>query len=195
MPNKDKGFFLGEEDGLIYDDPLGHKLAFFFKKEGSPSVVDLGCGTGHYVKKLRDHEIECDGFDGNPLTPALTRWIDSKPACSILDLTTPVVLEKKYDWVLSLEVGEHIPKRYESVFVDNLHNNNKMGIVLSWAVKGQGGNGHYNEQNNDYIKAIFEELEYVNDKKTENWLRANASLWWFKNTIMIFRKCNIKHEI
>ena len=188
MPDKDKGFFLGKEDGLFHDRKISHALAFFFKKEGGPSVVDLGCGTGHYVKELRDHGIKCDGFDGNPETPELTCWIESEPECGVLDLTESIVFEEEYDWVLSLEVGEHIPKKYETVFINNLHANNKEGIVLSWAIEGQGGNGHSNEQNNYYIKLIFEDLGYVNDKRIEGWLRENTSLWWFKNTIMVFRR-------
>jgi cyclopropane fatty-acyl-phospholipid synthase-like methyltransferase len=188
MPDNDKGFFIGAEDGLFYDHKLGEGLAYFLKTENCLSVVDFGCGTGHYVKNLRDHGIKCDGFDGNPSTPELTGWIESEPACGILDLTEPIVFEKKYDWVLSLEVGEHIPKEHEATFINNLHTNNKEGIVLSWAIEGQGGNGHNNEQNNDYIKSIFKSLGYTNDSKAEERLRQNTSLWWFRNTIMVFGK-------
>ena len=46
---------------------------------------------------------------------------------------------------MSLEVGEHLPKEFEDIFINNLDNNNNYGIVLSWAIKGQGGYGHYNE--------------------------------------------------
>ncbi len=90
--------------------------------------------------------------------------------------------------MLSLEVGEHIPKEYERVFIENLHRHNINGIVLSWALKGQGGFGHFNEQNNDYIKELMAEYGYFNDVEAENSLRKKATLWWFKNTIMVFRK-------
>ena len=89
---------------------------------------------------------------------------------------------------MSLEVGEHLPKKFEDIFINNLHQNNKNGIVLSWAVKGQGGYGHFNEQNNDYIKSKICKLGYINDIESENQLRKHSSLWWFKNTIMVFRK-------
>lgn len=69
---------------------------------------------------------------------------------------------------MSLEVGEHLPPQFEDIFIQNLHNNNKHGIVLSWAVKGQGGHGHFNEQNNDYVKSKICDLGYVNDVKSEN---------------------------
>jgi hypothetical protein len=48
------------------------------------------------------------------------------------------------DWVMSLEVGEHIDAKYESTFVDNLHRANRKGIILSWGLVGQGGHSHVN---------------------------------------------------
>ena len=89
---------------------------------------------------------------------------------------------------MSLEVGEHLPQQFEDIFIHNLHNNNKYGILLSWAIKGQGGYGHCNEQDNDYIKSKICELGYTNDFESENKLRNDSSLYWFKNTIMVFRK-------
>jgi len=89
---------------------------------------------------------------------------------------------------MSLEVGEHLPPQFEDIFISNLHNNNTCGMVLSWAVKGQGGHGHFNEQNNDYIKSKICKLGYANDVKSENKLRRDSTLGWFKNTIMVFRK-------
>lgn len=179
------GFWEGleAESQHVNDLYLAMELIKFFKNENSSSVVDLGCGTGYYVKVLKDNNINADGFDGNPNTPELTNGI-----CNILDLSNPVKFDKPYDWILSLEVGEHLPKQYEDVFINNLHNNNKSGMVLSWAVKGQGGHGHFNEQNNDYIKNKVCSLGYTNDIVAENTLRNKSSLEWFKNTIMVFRK-------
>lgn len=74
------------------------------------------------------------------------------------------------------------------MFINNLHNNNKNGIVLSWVIKGQGGHGHFNKQNNDYIKHKICELAYTNDIEQEEKLRKKSSLDWFKNTIMFFIK-------
>ncbi len=90
---------------------------------------------------------------------------------------------------MSLEVGEHLPKKFEDIFINNLHNNNENGMVLSWALVGQPGDGHINCQNNDYIKSKICKLGYINDIESENKLRNAASrCYWFKNTIMVFRK-------
>ena len=176
------GFWEGD-GGHIFDERLAEALAGFFKRNAASSIVDLGCGEGKYVKHLRECGLNVDGFDGNPNCPFVTNGM-----CKVLDLAVPSVLEKSYDWVLSLEVAEHLPSQYERIFCKNLHNNNASGIVMSWAVEGQGGHGHFNERNNDYVKEIFEDLGYENDTESEIVLRNASTLWWFKKTIMVFRK-------
>ena len=96
--------------------------------------------------------------------------------------------EDKFTWVMSLEVGEHIPPQYEDTFIQNLHNNNLKGIILSWALIGQCGDGHINEQNNQYIKQKVCGLGYENDVTQETSFRDSAILPWFKKTIMVFRR-------
>lgn len=167
----------------VYDNSLGDSLTNFFKSENVKSLVDFGCGMGDYVKTFQKNNINAIGFDGNPNTPELTNNL-----CEVLDLSVPKKFDEPFDWVMSLEVGEHLPTQFEDIFIENLHNNNKYGIVLSWAVEGQGGDGHYNERNNDYIKSKICELGYINDIESENNLRKDSTLWWFKNTIMVFRK-------
>jgi len=169
---------------LHYFDPsLADALVHFFTEEKAQSIVDFGCGMGDYVRVLLANHFDCQGYDGNPDTKVLSQGF-----CDVLDLSEPVNLSKHYDWVVSLEVGEHLPPEHETVFMDNLHRHNIHGIVLSWAVIGQGGYGHFNEQNNDYIKQKMAQYGYINDLEAESILRNAASLEWFKNTIMVFRK-------
>lgn len=166
-----------------HDSSLAVSLTNFFKTENVNSLVDFGCGMGDYVKTFQKNHINAIGFDGNPNTPELTNNL-----CEVLDLSVPTKFDEPFDWVMSLEVGEHLPNQFEDIFIQNLHNNNKYGIVLSWAIKGQCGDGHVNEQNNDYIKSKICELGYINDIESENKLRRDSTLFWFKNTIMVFRK-------
>ena len=155
----------------------------FLRAEEAISSVDFGCGEGDYVRVLLEDGFDSHGYDGNPQTPLITNGIGK-----ILDLSTPFDLNRTFDWVISLEVGEHIPHQYETVFIENIVKHASRGVILSWAVKGQGGTGHFNEQNNDYIKSIFTNYGFINDLKAETLLREKASLGWFKNTILVFRK-------
>lgn len=158
-----------------FDYRLAGELAVFFD---FGSVVDLGCGIGLYADYL-----EGGGYDGNPRMEEFTSG-----RYKSWDLTEPRVLDEKWDWVLCLEVAEHIPAEYEDVFIKNLHNNNLKGIVLSWAVEGQGGDGHVNERNNYYVIEKITALGYTWDEVASQKLRDNSTLPWFKNTIMVFRR-------
>jgi cyclopropane fatty-acyl-phospholipid synthase-like methyltransferase len=126
--------------------------------------------------------LKCVGYDGNPDTPTLTKGIGQ-----VLDLSEPFDLETTFDWVVSLEVGEHLPHQYETIFIENLMRHAEKGIILSWALKNQPGAGHFNCQNNDYIKAIFAKYGYINDVEAETLLRADCSAAWFTTTVMVFR--------
>ena len=185
MSIHENGYWEGLEASSqhVYDSSLGGSLINFFKTENVKSVVDFGCGLGNYVQTFQENNINAIGFDGNPNTPELTNNL-----CKVLDLSVSIKFDEPFDWVMSLEVGEHLPSQFENTFIENLHNNNKYGIVLSWAIEGQGGHGHYNERNNDYIKSKICDLGYINDIESENNLRKDSTLHYFRNTIMVFRK-------
>lgn len=182
--NEEKGYWIGADvdDLHVFDSSLATALGQFFLSERATHVVDFGCGPGDYVARLNAMGLHCEGYDGNPDTPEITQR-----TCAVVDLSEPFDLKKKFDWVLSLEVGEHLPQQFETIFIENLIRHAKKGIVLSWAVAGQPGYGHFNTQNNDYIKQRFPAYGLVNDVTAEKLLRGSASVHWFPGTIMVFR--------
>lgn len=163
-----------------YDASLAEKLVFLFAP--CESIVDIGCGNGKYVMNFLAHGISCKGYDGSPLTPELSGGL-----CETMDFSQPVDIGK-FDMVLSLEVGEHIPVQYEQIFIDNLCNASKYLILMSWAVEGQPGIGHVNCRSNEYIIAEVEKRGFKYTPKTSELLRKISSLPWFKNTLMFFVK-------
>ena len=166
-----------------FDGALSDALLAFFRTEGARTVADLGCGMGSYVRHFLEHGLSAIGFDGNPATPKL-----SNGTCAVLDLSVVANVDEPFDWVLSLEVGEHLPPEHEATFLENLHRHSARGIVLSWAVKGQGGTGHVNEQDNDYVKAKLDAKGYINDVPAEQALRAAAKFSYFRRGVMVFRR-------
>ncbi|MBS0626744.1 MAG: methyltransferase domain-containing protein [Verrucomicrobia bacterium] len=175
------GYFIGESEHVT-DWKLAKAIVDFLKSEGAQTVVDFGCGDGDYVNYYLKNGLTAVGYDGNPVTEMV-----SGGTCFVQDLSVPLDLQKKFDWVISLETGEHLPKQYEEIFLENLIRHLKCGLILSWAVEGQGGTGHFNEQNNDYIKNIFSDLGWENDIEVEEHLRKQSDVSWFKNTVMVFR--------
>jgi FkbM family methyltransferase len=175
----ERGFWIGDlRHAHCFDAALTDELARLF---AGKTVVDFGCGPGDYVRFLTERGISIEGYDGNPETPSFN------PACKVLDLSGPIDVGL-FDWVLSLEVGEHIPPRHELTFLANLDRHNRVGIVLSWATVGQGGYGHFNERNNAYVKCRLQKLGYQCDQEAETRLRQASTLPWFQHTIMVFRK-------
>lgn len=151
-------------------------------------AVDLGCGNGRYCSIFSSYgwPSVC-GYEGTLDVDKLGVYENicysdlSKPVGKILN-------SLKYDFVLSLEVGEHIPKQYEQIFINNVCEFVKKDLVLSWAIPGQKGMGHVNERSNEYIIQQFEERGLIFWKKMSDGLRKRSSLKWFKNTIMVFRR-------
>jgi hypothetical protein len=162
----------------LFDKPLCEALIEKYKG----TVVDIGCGNGSYVFNFLNNGIKCKGFDGSPLTEKITYGI-----CRIRDFSIPTDIGK-YDLVLSLETGEHIPRQYEQTFIDNICNSAKNLIIISWAVEGQGGTGHFNERNNDYIIGEFAKRGFSFDTDQSEYLRIRSSLPWFVRTLMVFTR-------
>jgi tryptophanyl-tRNA synthetase len=165
-----------------FDSNLALAISKFLKKNKLKSCVDFGCGPGEYVKFLRSKKLKCDGYDGNIYTEEITNG-----KCKILDLTSDFELLEKFDCVISLEVGEHIPNELENKFISNICKHAKEYIILSWGIPGQGGYGHINCRDNNYIKERIKSKGFDSCNDIEKKLREESTLTWFKNTIMVFK--------
>ena len=189
----DKGSIINSNTGIWnletakkrhrYDSSLAEGIIAIFKEV--KSIADLGCGRGDYCKYLKECGIPLvHGYEGTQNIHKIAVYDD----IMILDLTKRRWVEIFYELVLVLEVGEHIPKKYEKVFIDNVCEFTKKFLILSWGIPGQGGAGHFNEQPNDYVISEFEKRGLRLEKKKTKFLREAASLRWFKNTVMVFRR-------
>ncbi len=165
------------------DHGLMHGLPSMF--DGGSSVVDFGCGNADYIKNLIKNGFKCEAYDGNIDTPMMTGGVGK-----VLDLSKEFDLGKTFDYVMSFEVAEHIPKEHEETYVDNLIRHTGFYLMTSWAVVGQGGDGHVNEQDEDYVLNMYKEKGMIYNKEVSEALRSAATLGWFKNTIYVFSKKN-----
>ncbi len=182
----DNGIWTLEEAGKFhcFDVALAKAIAEQF--EIPDCVADVGCGLGSYCKFFAQTGWRnVVGYEG---TPGIAKIAFYDPIVE-LDLASPLATDgyPMSDIVLCLEVGEHIPARCEDIFIDNLTYLVLETLILSWAVPGQGGVGHVNERDNEYIiKKVEQRSSMCYDEKRSSALRAAATLPWFKNTIMVF---------
>lgn len=151
--------------------------------DGPPkSLADLGCGNGSYCKFFSDLGWKnVHGYEGTP-----NKW-GIYDNIAKADLSQPCSFPK-YEMVLCLEVGEHIPEEFESTFLDNVTSAVGKILILSWAVPGQGGFGHFNCRENSYIIGDVRGRGLHYNRVKSELLRRAAALYWFRNTVMVFER-------
>lgn len=151
------------------------------------SVLDVGCGTGTWLKAFEENGIEeYTGIDGEHL---IMKHLQIPPSHFIaIDLNSSWSLKRKFDLVISLEVAEHLPESQADEFVARLVEHGDT-ILFSAAVPGQGGQNHINEQwpaywRNKFLKHgyyfhdIIRPLIWNNDKVE----------WWYKQNMFLITK-------
>jgi len=169
-----------------FDDKLAEYIATTYKFVNS--IADIGCGIGSYCKYLKDSGIPIvHGYEGTPNIKEIAVYDD----IMVLDLTKRRWAGIGYELVICLEVGEHVPEIYEQIVIDNVCEFTSKELILSWAIPGQGGAGHFNERSNEYVIKEFEKRGLMFDEEESMNLREHTSLKWLRNTIMKFEKRGI----
>jgi hypothetical protein len=173
------GYWLDDApDGALFDSGLASAIVEYC---GDVSVADAGCGRCHYLKAMQAAGINCCGFDGNP---DVRQWAKDT---YVVDLAEKNCGLGVWDRVLCLEVGEHIPQKYESIFLDNICYAARHEVILSWAVPGQIGQGHVNCQTNEYVEAKMLDYGFARNRQAEQEFRKRVNtLPYFRETLMVY---------
>lgn len=186
MVNKvsDRGYWISNNDNEhMFLPELSVEINKYVLENNIKTVYDFGCGKGDYLYELckSNSEIEATGFEGYQTNGVFDN-------IKQLDLSEKINLNP-VDMILSIEVGEHIPKEFEQNFIDNISNHAKNHVIISWAVVGQDGLGHFNCQNNDYIISEFNKRGWTFNRELSNTIRSNMRPnIWIRNTLMFFYK-------
>lgn len=164
------------------------KLAAFMAAQltvtSNRMIMDFGCGNAFYCAELANMGFNCLGIEGFKLNNFLHRDVE------IHDLTKPLELGCR-GHVISLEVGEHLPKSAEQTFLDTITKHCEGLLFMSWALPGQPGIGHINCQPQEYIcdeicRRGFSFLPQMTIEARESHIDDNTD--WFRRTLMIFRR-------
>jgi SAM-dependent methyltransferase len=154
------------------------------------SVLDVGCGRGTWIKASLACGIqEVMGVDGVPLSP--TELLFAPERFHVWDLRQPLALDRRFDLVLCLEVGEHLAAEHARVLVGSLARHSDT-VLFSAACPGQTGQHHVNCQWPVYWQALFNDAGYVCD----DWLRwaiwsdARIEPWYRQNLFLASRDVN-----
>jgi hypothetical protein len=155
------------------------------------SIIDLGCGSAIYLKAGYDlglNIMNLIGFDGSIYAP-ITSLLPERTF--VHDLRTPLVLNKKYDLCICIEVAEHLDKEYADILIDNIVAVSNC-VFFTAAIPGQGGHDHRSEMPNEYwiekfeargFQYLFDSTEIMRQEMTEN-----NVVWWISQNLMLFEK-------
>jgi len=167
-----------EADGQHGSDPdLMKNLWKYFPME--EPIYDLGCGPGDYCVSLSSQGFVVVGYEGT----SLKHLAKFHPIIQF-DLTED--LNAAPANLLCLEVGEHIPLNRQQDLLHNIRKTCLNRAIISWAIPGQGGYHHVNEQANEVIIAEMARRGFSLHLADTLAIRKDASFWWFKNTLMVF---------
>ena len=148
------------------------------------SVVDVGCGTGSWLKVFDYFGIT--EYLGVDFHANLTSLRISQSNFININLNDSIVLGKTFDMAISLEVAEHLYPSQSARFVSDLCDLSNI-ILFSAAVPGQGGENHINERKIEYWRNLFKlkgylaydaiRSEFVDNKLIAPWYRFNTILY------------------
>jgi hypothetical protein len=175
------------EDGgnHMTDLDLAAGLIEFLKDK---TIASFGDGPGRYKQIFLDSKKvkSYDAYDGAPYCETT-----SGGRVVFLDLSIPQFGIPTYDWIISLEVAEHIPKKFEHIFIDNIVRHAKEGIILSWAHPGQGGHSHVNNQPFEYVKNLLDRVGFSHNEAESTKLKNLSSFPWFKANVNVYKRKNL----
>lgn len=146
------------------------------------SILDVGCGVGAFLRSFRDRGVQDHlGLDGD-YVPRDQRLIEESAFKSV-DLSKPFDLGRRYDMVMSLEVGEHLDAAVADDFVRSICRHGDL-VVFSAAIPVQMGDHHVNEQWQSYWVGKFRQCGFY----AFDALRPKI---WANNDIEVYYKQNI----
>lgn len=159
-------------------------------------VVDMGCGTGHWLKVYkRFGASEIMGIDRGGGYEHDLMQID-KSEYQQYDLNKRFSANKKYDIAQCLETAEHIEVENAEAVVSNLVNLSDI-ILFSAAIPHQRGAHHVNEQWPDYWIKLFEEKDYavVDCIREKIWNNAEVRGFYAQNLFLFCKRTEKNKKI
>lgn len=153
------------------------------------SVVDVGCGVGTWLRAFVEHGVrDVCGVEG-PHILGVDLEIDAE-SLTVADLGTgDLSLSRGYDLALCMEVAEHLAGSVAPALVRSL-TALAPAVLFGAGVPSQGGDGHVNEQWQQWWSDRFSDEGYeAHDViRPQIWANPNVAWWYAQNTILYVRR-------
>jgi len=130
-------------------------LNYFIETYNITSFLDIGCGTGKMVEMAQNRGLNAVGVDGD-------FTIERNCNCYIHDYTQgPLYLKATYDLCWSVEFLEHVEEKYIQNFMETFKSARYVALTFS----KKPADRHFNLQNHDYWKNVFDGFGFSYDKE------------------------------
>ena len=123
------------------------------------------------------------GFDGALMIDTITGGFIQH-----MDLALPQTFNKTYDWVLSFNVGEFIPKEFEETYIDNVVKAATKGVAVSWGDQLNPEWTFPNEKSRSDVVEAFRKRGFEVDKAWSVTLALRTMLVWRRRGMLVFRR-------
>lgn len=152
------------------------------------SAIDFGCGVGTWLSVVKERGAdEVRGMDGP--------WVDQsllaipKECFRTINFEDKIVLDRRYDLAITLEVAEHVSPGGADAFVDSLVGASDV-VLFSAAIPLQGGVDHVNEQWPEYwidkfASRGYEALDFL---RRQIWGDARIPFWYRQNVLLFVKR-------
>ena len=163
-------------------------VPIILKHFGVNSVLDVGCGIGTWLKVFKNYGIDVFGIENYQADKKKLFENITEDEFIEIDISNPFNLNRKFDLVISLEVGEHLEADKADIYIKNLIQHGNI-IIFSAAIPEQGGDRHINEQWNSYWSHLFEKYSYYCHDiiRPSIWNNENVE-WWYKQNIFVYNR-------
>jgi SAM-dependent methyltransferase len=152
------------------------------------SLLDVGCGVGTWLKAFKETFPTVDFFGVDGAYVKEKDLVIPKEQFKGIDISETFDLGRKFDLILSLEVGEHIDQRKAGSFVNNICRHGDF-VLFSAAIPGQGGTFHVNEQPPEYWADLFEQNGFVCVDFMRPLIWENKQIeYWYRQNMLVFIK-------
>lgn len=156
---------------------------------GLRNIVDLGCGTGVFVKEFLNHNVHAEGYEYSDKARKIAQdsfGIEVKH----FDLNTFSAPKGEFDTCICFEVAHYLPEAMGDKLVKICAESAPL-VIFSSAHPSQGGYGHINEQPRSYWIERFtrQGLRFEAEKtdRLEEHLRRHLVRgMWFADNICLF---------
>jgi len=147
------------------------------------SIADFGAGGGQYSTWLNETGlVAAYAFDGTQQATTASDGVVHE-----INLIQEIRLWRTFDWVMCLEVGEHIPKQFSGVLLQNLRHHARKGLVMSWSSDWEGI-GHVNcLPQEDFIALVERETGLLHDPAVSAVVRDGCEIDYIARTVAVFR--------